>query len=889
MSLLVGTRLGCYEVHELIGQGGMGEVYRARDLKLNRDVALKTLPAAVALDPDRLLRFKREAQVLAALNHSNIAAIYGLEESDGAQALVLELVDGPTLADRIAEGPLPLDEALAIARQIADALEGAHARGIVHRDLKPANIKLRADGSVKVLDFGLAKAIAADPARSDAFASPTITSPALTRLGMILGTAAYMSPEQARGREADTRSDIWAFGCVLFEMLTGQRPFDGTEVSDTLASILKTEPQWPALPPDTPSTVRRVLRRCLQKDHRKRIRDIADVRLEIEDAQVEEGVVPAVPSPAGIRGRERIAWGIACLSLLLGLLLLGYAVLTPTSEKEVTRFQVYAAPDTILGGALGGPQAFNRAGGVKVAPDGTRLLFVATDRAGKTMLWVRAFDSFEAVPLTGSDGASLPFWAPNSRAVGFFSDGKLKRIDAAGGSAQVLCDIVGNIPRGGTWARTGEIVFGSGNPTILYRVPAQGGTPVPLPMQAGGQGSVEALWPIFLPDGRTLLYWARRAPEGPGVYAFSLASSTSKKVVASDSNAAYDPSGFLLFVRGGGLLRQPFDPARLEVSGAPTPVAERLAWSAAVGVAAFSVSDTGVLAFQPDIPGLSQFAWFDRRGHLLEAISEPAMQAYPSLSPDGKRLVYRKPDGLWMLDMTRRIASRFTTERRLTFSPIWSPDGNTIFFRSALETGEPAFFAKNATGTGEEKLVLSGSINGPMQVSRDGKWLLYFGTPEGESVQDIYVLPLTGKGKPQRIVQSPYPDVEPQFSPDGTLIAWASSETGPLEVYVQPFPGIGERKRVSSEGGRQPLWRSDGKELFFVNDDKKLFSVEVLPGPTYSAPRFLFEMRANVFNVRNSYIPSPDGQRFLVNMLVDTAVPPIHVVKNWAAEVNEKH
>ena len=474
MPLESGVRLGIYEVLELIGMGGMGEVYRARDPRLHRDVAVKILPALVAADPDRLARFKREAQVLASLNHSNIAAIYGLEDAAGMPALILELVDGPTLADRIAQGPVPLDEALPIAVQIAHALEAAHERGIVHRDLKPANIKVRPDGTVKVLDFGLAKALANDG--TTPASSATITSPALTRLGVILGTAAYMSPEQARGKEADKRSDIWAFGCVLFEMLGGKRAFNGSEVSDTLASILKSDPDWSALPQHTPSGIRRVLRRCLEKDPRRRFHDIADVRLEIEEPSAQEF---ATISATKRRLREWAAWTVAVVSLVLLGVIAAYVALRPAPAAEVNRFQVYPPP----GGVFGGPGQATGISGVAVSPDGTRLVFVAVDRAGKSQLWIRAFDSFDAVPLTGTDGAMMPFWSPDSRWVGYFAGSKLMKIQTGGGSPQWISD-VDSLRWGGTWGSSGDIVFSSGNPPRLYRASDQGGIAAPLAAQA---------------------------------------------------------------------------------------------------------------------------------------------------------------------------------------------------------------------------------------------------------------------------------------------------------------------------------------------------------------------------------------------------------------------
>jgi Tol biopolymer transport system component len=889
MPLSSGGRLGIYDVLDLIGMGGMGEVYRARDSKLNRDVAVKILPPLVAGDPARLARFKREAQVLASLNHSNIGAIYGFEESAGVQALILELVDGPTLADRIAQGRIPLEEVLPIAAQITEALEAAHERGIIHRDLKPVNIKVRPDGVVKVLDFGLAKALGTDGAPSAASVSSTITSPALTRLGVILGTAAYMSPEQARGKEADRRSDIWAFGCVLYEMLSSRKAFDGSEVSDTLASILKSDPDWSAVPADTPPGIQRVLRRCLEKDPRRRFHDIADVRLELEEPPVQDAAAIVPAAPGAIRVRERAAWTLVAILLVLLAGLASYLWRKPLAITETTRFQVNPPTDAVFGSPV---RMFGGAGNAVVSPDGTRLMFAATDRTGKTQLWIRAFDSFDSLPLTGTDGALFPFWSPDSRWVAFFVSNKLMKVDTAGGSPQTICDLGAELRRGATWGSGGDILFSSGNPPRLYRVSEQGGAPVPLALQRDESVGAEAYWPYFLPDGRTFLYWAGNTSEGPGVFVASTSGSAPKRLVSSDTGAVYDPSGFLLFARRGALLRQRFDTRRLDVIGETRTVAERVATMGRP--ASFSVSTNGVLAYQPQGGQTSQFGWFDRTGRLLETIGTPGAYRTPDLSPDRSRLVYANlADGdLWILDLKRGIPSKFTAGPGVKISPVWSPDGRTIFYGKTLKDGElPAIYEKSASGTVEEKLFFKGpTTSGPAQISRDGKWLLYFINPEGEALGDIYTLPMSGDRSPQRIVQSPFSDVEPQFSPDGKFVAYVSTATGQSEIYVQPFPATGERWPISATGGRQPLWRQDGKELFFVSpDSNRLYAVEIKPGAVfdYGQPKFLFEIRANVLFVRNSYIPSPDGQRFLVNMALDTTTPPIHVVRNWTAGLKD--
>ncbi|MGE5832917.1 MAG: protein kinase domain-containing protein [Acidobacteriota bacterium] len=879
MALAPGVRLGVYEVRELIGAGGMGEVYRGHDTRLHRDVALKILPDLVALDPDRLARFKREAQVLASLNHSNIASIFGFEESHGVHALVLELVEGPTLAYRIAQGALSLDEALPSARQIAEALEAAHTQGVVHRDLKPSNIKIRTDGTVKVLDFGLAKALAGDVEAPVTAQSPTITSPAATEIGVILGTAAYMSPEQARGKPADTRSDIWAFGSVLYEMLTGKLAFDGDDVSDTLANVLKREPDWGALPAETPSAVRRVLRRCLEKDPRRRIQDIADARLDLDEKEVSVAAV-SLPSASRLLNRERVAWALLTAALSS---VLAYSLLKEQPATPVVRFQINPPEKGFFGSSSGVGRAVGTSGGM-LSPDGTQLVFVATDQAGQTLLWLRPLDSFTSRALAGTNDALMPFWSADGRSVGFFAGGKLKRIDLADGSTQTLADVPVP-PRGGTWGSRDVIVFSSGTPARLAGVSSRGGAVTPVPISGGGNFP---RFPSFLPDGRHFLYTDTGRLEGrpAGLHVASIEPGFEpKRIVASDSNGVFASPGLLVFMRGITLLQQQFDLDRMEVTGEATPIVEQVFFNPGAWLADFSVSATGVLAYRSASNRSSQFAWFDRAGHLLETIGPPGNYRAPALSPDGKRLAFADVNqgDIWIFDLTRQTPSRFTANPGTETAPVWSPDGTKIAYRS----DQGGLFEKETTGTGTERLLLDEFVNGPSQISADGKWLLYFAVTPGKT-QDIFVLPTTGDRKPKPIVQTPFPDVEPQFSPDerGRWLAYASTETGRNEIYVQPFPPTGTRWPISNSGGRQPLWRADGKELFFVSDDRKFYAVDILDKSgsfDYGVPHFLFDMRANVFNARNSYVPSRDGQRFLVNMLLEADDAPISVVYNWRA------
>ena len=878
MSLAAGTRLGVYEVLEPIGAGGMGEVYRARDTKLQRDVALKSLPELFAIDPERLARFRREAQVLASLNHPHIGSIYGFEEGAGVHALVLELVPGPTLADRIAQGALPIDEAIVTAGQIIDALDAAHAQGIVHRDLKPANVKIRPDGTVKVLDFGLARAIESDPASVAAIQTPTITSPAMTQRGIILGTAAYMSPEQARGKVVDKRSDIWAFGAVVFEMLTGKRAFEGEEISDTLANVLRVEPDWKALPSNTPEAIRRLLRRCLEKDPKCRLHDISDARLELaEPDSVEAAVAVAAPGTA----RERLAWATLALSLAG---VLAYMFFSEPRPTEVLRFHV-SAPEQSTFGSSSGIGRLDGTSGASLSPDGTQLIFGATMQTGATQLWLRRLDSLTSRRLDGTDNGMMAFWSPDSKSIGFFSGGKLKTLQVADGSVQTICDVA-TPPRGGTWGSLDQIVFSAGVPPKMLRVPARGGVAVPI---ASIEGPMPR-WPSFLADGRHFLYWAVvPSTATSGLFVGSTESGfVPRHIVATDSNGRV-ASNHLIYARGDALVRQAFDDRRLQVTGEATPIAELVLRSPAVGRADFTVSESGVLAYRAGVNLPTQFAWFDRSGKFIQTVGPPGNYRTPDLSPDGSRVAFTDVNArdIWILDLERGTSSRFTSSPLGETAPAWFPDGKKIVYRA----DGAGLFEKDVTGTGTEVKVWSEPVAGPSQVSADGKWIVYFAIVK-DRAHDIFVMPTTGDRKPQSVIATPFAEVEPQLSPDGRWLAYASNETGRYEIYVQPFPTTGTRWQVSNAGGRQATWRKDGKELFFVADEgAKFYAVDIVHKPDrfdFGVPRFLFDMRANVFNTLRSYIPSPDGQRFLINMTRETANSPINIVHNWTADIDKR-
>jgi serine/threonine protein kinase/dipeptidyl aminopeptidase/acylaminoacyl peptidase len=877
------SRIGAYQIEALLGVGGMGEVYRAHDLRLGRQVAIKILPPLFARDTERVARFAREAQVLAALNHSNIAAIFGCEPPlastspsaeqplPGPQALVLELVEGPTLAERLVPGPLSVEESLAIAGQIADALAAAHDAGIVHRDLKPANVKVRADGTVKVLDFGLAKII--EPGRTGVSAgaeSPLVTTPAQRAAGLMLGTAAYMSPEQAKGKPADRRSDIWAFGCVLYEMLAGVRAFPGDDVSDTIAAVLTARPDWNALPADTPATVRRVLHRCLEREPGRRYQAISDAKLDLLER---EAVLTAAP-PRGVgRSRERVAWIVVIAALAAGL---GYvATRTSSVRAPVVRFSI-EPPEGGQFGSIGGTTGSNS--GATVSPDGTKLAFTATDTSGRSGLWLRPLDAAAPRLIPGTDDAYFPFWSPDGRWLGFFAGGKLKRVDVVTGATRVIADAAPG--RGASWGARDVIVFGYGNPTRLARVAPDGSGFADV---ATDNGPVDVrrqpLWPQFLPDGRHFIYFS--VHDDPQLMVGSIeAGFTPRVLVRSDTAGLVTRSGFLFFARDRVLLQQRLDLNRLEVVGEPAPLNEDVLFNLEAGLADFAVSPAGVLVYQSERGGRNQFAWVDRTGSQVATVGAPGRYRTFALSPDERHLVYDDltTTDLWILDLERRTSSRLTTTPGYETSPVWIDDTRVAYRKN---TG---IFEKNVSGTSDERRVSDLMVNGPTQVTTDGT-LLFFFVPPGKTAQGVAALPLTGNAPPRMLVQSEFANVEPYLSPDGRWLAYASSETGRNEVYVQPYPPTGERWQVSSDGGRQPIWRADGRELYFVGDDRRFYAVAVSPTeapPGWSVPRFLFTMRANVFNTRNSYVPSRDGQRFLINMLAEDSGGSLHVVVNWA-------
>jgi len=872
MDLTSGAKLGPYEIVSAIGKGGMGEVWKARDPRLNRDVAIK-VSARQFTD-----RFEREARAIAALNHPNICTIFDV----GPNYLVMEFVAGPTLAERIDlsnanQGPIPLEEALGIARQIADALEAAHEKGIVHRDLKPANIKIQPNGAVKVLDFGLAKSAAESEVTAD---SPTMLSVG----GMILGTAGYMAPEQARGKEVDKRADIWAFGVVLYEMVTGKRLFESETVSDTLAAVLKEEPDLQK----TPIKVQRLLRRCLEKDPKRRLRDIGDMGLLLEA----EGAVAA--SSRSRFGRS-LPWIVAAALLVAALGFSSVAWRQYSEETPVMRMTLQTPEKAQI----------NSAGTIPmISPDGRHVAFAATVE-GKTGLWIRDLDALGARQLPGTDGAGYPFWSPDSRWVAFFAGGKLKKIDVTGGPALILCDAGSG--RGGSWSREDLIVYGTAGGG-LFRVPASGGTPTLLSERdtTASEGTLRSPW--FLPDGRHFLYTARNDdPEKSRVYVESIdakpGSRTRREILAAGSNAVYVPQprlgwvggrsrGFLLFMRGNTLMSQPFDAAKAQTTGGAVSVAERVDYLPTYSQGQFSASENGILAYTSGASFGSnvQLTWFDRTGKPGSTVGTPGPIGGASLSPDDSKVAIDRQDAsglwdIWLNDLARGTTSRFTFGPGSRQNPLWSPDGSEIVFISNrnnnLETSR-----KSASGVGQEEVL--DKEQRPHRAddwSRDGRYLIEE-VVDPRTNNDVWVLPIFGDRKPFPYINTEFRELNAKLSPDGRFLAYVSDESKRNEVYVQTFPEHGGKWQISTGGGDHPVWSRDGRELYFISADRKMMAVEVKgDGKRFEAsvPKPLFEVReAGQFDV------SKDG-RFLIHVPQDQAAAnvPLTVIVNWQAALKK--
>jgi serine/threonine-protein kinase len=917
MSLAPGTRIGPYEVISIVGEGGMGQVFRARDTKLKREVALKVLPDSVANDSDRLARFTREAQTLASLNHPNIAHVHGLEESGGVSALVMELVEGEDLSQRLARGAIPVDEAVPIARQIAEALEAAHDSGVVHRDLKPANIKLRPDGTAKVLDFGLAKVL--EPVGVSAgtmMVSPTVTSPAMTQMGLILGTAAYMSPEQARGRTADTRSDVWAFGCVLYEMLAGRRPFDGADVSEVLALVITKEPDWGALPVSTPSSLCRLLRRCLEKDQRRRLRDIGDALLELDDAKTPEATAEGTAAvhlqPRGRRWLQRLA-AAAVLAAACGVTASVAWRLKPASPSLVTRFRLPLPSDQQFTGMLARTVAFS--------PDGSHLAYVANNR-----VYVRSMAGNDASPVAGTDDVTVRSrvsfaWSPDGKSLAYVADGVLKKIPLSGGAATTITAV--SRPSDGTdpelmpqylsWTPAGLVYASEGR---IVRVSADGGTPEPI---AAFDENLERIQdPQLLPDGRTLLFAVAKTSDiladrwsNADIVVQSSMSSGRKIVLRGGSSPRYVRSGHLLYFVEGTLMAVPFDPGRQQVMGSAVAVIEGVRRSLTTNVAQFSVADNGSLVYVPGTAGPSSaprthLVMATLKGEITRLPIPAGPYMFPRFAPDGTQVTFGTDDGksadVWVYDLSRASAMR-----RLTFSgrnrhPIWSRDSRWIVFQSDRE-GDLGLYRQRADGSGApERLTTAdrATAHVPQSWSASGDTLLFTANTGGVrnawtgainpgSTSTLLMLSLKNRQvEPFAHIQSQDRAVNAEFSPDG---AWVAYSTGirPTAVYVCPFPPTGAVYQVSkNDDGHHPWWSRDGRELFYVPGPDGLVRVTVNRSPfvAFSDPSALprsgfFESPVTSRNIDLS----PDGDRLLGVTTGDSEAPFMQIVLNWFEEL----
>ena len=853
MPLSAGDRLGPYEIVEPLGAGGMGEVYRARDAKLNRDVAIKVLPAALANDAQYMARFEREAQMLAALNHPNVATVYGIERG----ALVMELVDGADL-----KGPLPIEEAIAIARQIAAGLEAAHEKGIIHRDLKPANIKLTSSGVVKILDFGLAKSAEASAARagSNATMSPTL-SLEMTRAGMILGTAAYMSPEQARGKVVDKRTDIWAFGVVLYEIITGKRLFEGEDLTETLASVVKERPDLSGVPVN----VRRLLERCLEKDPKKRLRDIGDMELLLAEAL-------AAPSPPATLRSGKLPWIAAAVA---GVVAAGLALVLwrqPKPDARQVRFTV-SYPEGSSTDFSGSPA---------LSPDGNWVVFVSTVN-GKRSLWLRSLNATESRPIPETDGAYAPFWSPDSRYLAFYMKGGVFKLDLAGGHITKICESAERLDFRGAWGADNQLIltqpFGG-----LMRVNANGGVPVPLLPLDKTRGELSQIFPMFLPDGRHFIYFSRTADQSKGgVFAASIDSLKPQPLLAGAIGAVATPPRSLAFVRQSTLFVQPFNARNFRMEGEPAAVVQNVGTYSYAPVCQCSFSNNGILAFRSQVSGDNQLQWRNADGKRLGAVGNPGKLRQFSLSPDGKRVVIEVLDttlntrDLWLLELGSGIFSRFTFDPKEDSDPIWTADSKAVVFASDRR-GTLDLYRK-IVGGGDEELILEDKDRKvPEWALKDGTVL--YTTTNG---RNMYLLPPNGERKGRLIFQRPFVQDEPHVSPDGRWIAYSSQESGRWEVYAASFPSFSGIRQVSNGGGGEPQWRGDGKEMYYLSLDGNIVAVDVKAGATIETgvPRVLFQtgIYANPFN--DQYAVTADGKRFLILEPLEQAIKPMTVVLNW--------
>jgi Tol biopolymer transport system component len=898
MSLFAGARLGPYEIHSLIGAGGMGEVYKARDTRLDRTVAVKLLPADLAERSDRRRRFEAEARAISALNHPHICTLFDVGEQDGRAFLVMEHLEGETLDDRLVRGALPAADVVRYAIQIASALDHAHRERIVHRDLKPSNVMLTASGA-KLLDFGLARRPAVEPAGT--MSTLSFDQRKLTAEGTILGTFQYMSPEQLEGKDADARTDIFAFGTLIFEMATGRKAFEGASQASLIASILTAQP--PAISSaqgvkGLPAALDHVVERCLAKNPDDRWQTARDVKLELDWIAAGSSQASRLAAPVRLHRRERLAWGVALVGVAAAVAVAIAAFFggRGSPSREVTRFVVAPPAGTTITSVIENSTA------IALSPDGRFLAFAAMTE-GRQQLWVRPFESAVARLLDGTDDAISPFWSPDSRFIGFFApgSGELKKIDASGGPARTIC-AAPQLQAAATWGRDGTILFtqlGQG----LFRVPADGGTPVRVTSLDASRRELNHFWPEFLPDGRHVLYLAtsldaKGERDTPTVYVASLDSPDRTPLAKMHSRMMYASPGYLVFVQDGALMAQAFDAATVKLSGDPVRIAERVAYFKTIGTGGFTISSNGVLAHHGGGDPF-RLVWHDRHGNTTDSGWPPQLYGAFRISRDGERVAVDVVDprsglaDLWIYDVVRGTPVRFTTDPTGASAPVWSGDGRTVLFRSPRRSA-PSLFTKTFDGT-EQPLFpgdspLSAMPMGPMDWSADGRWIAYIRNSP-QTLRDLWLLPVTGDRTPRPISVTRFDEHDAQFSPDSTAIAYVSNESGRPEVYVAPFDRPGDKRPISVGGGTTPRWRKDGRELYYASaGNRGIMAVDIEPGATIKpgVPRRLFSLGIELATrptPRNAaYDAAPDGQRFLVSVPAGEPMSSrITVVQNWNA------
>jgi Tol biopolymer transport system component/tRNA A-37 threonylcarbamoyl transferase component Bud32 len=880
MAIEAGARLGPYEIEEAIGAGGMGEVYRARDTRLDRAVAIKVLPAHLAESPELRQRLEREARAVSSLSHPHICPLYDIGHEDGVDYLVMELIEGETLADRLSRGHLSIEEVLRYGVQIADALEKAHRQNIIHRDLKPGNVMLTTDGA-KLLDFGLAKADGvADSDDSDLTVSPTVSKP-LTAAGTIIGTYQYMAPEQLEGKTADARTDIFALGAMLYEMATGRRAFLADTQASLIGAIMHEAPApISTIQPMTPPAFDRVVQTCLAKDPEDRWQTAHDVKLQLQWI-AEGGSVVGLPAPVAARrkSRERLAWlAFAMAALVAAVFAVGFARRAPAPLLQ-TRFEIAPPPELA------------NVGSPRISPDGRLLAFRGIDTNGNAQLWVRPMDSVEARPLAGTEGAkddARPIWSPDSRYVAFFVGDKLKKVPVAGGPAQTICDADG---ADGSWSTSGEILYDGVATAPLMQVSASGGIAKPAVSVDDLEGVSSLGWPEFLPDGKQYIFLADQLDDDTRVMIRSLGSDGGRVLMTSDSRVQYVEPGYLVYVLNGMLVAHPFDPDAGELTGEPLPLADSIGVSA-VGLADFSASHDGTLAYRAGQTGARKLLWRDRAGREVGQVGQPAEFNTSWISPDGKRVVVNvtEPDGsnvdLWIHDLERGVATRFTFDSEWDGVPVWSPDGARIVFSSNRGEGSADIYWKDASGAGTAQLLLSAEDGiYPIDWSQDGKFLAY-NLRSPETGWDVWAAAMDGLSEPFPVLQTEFAEVRASFSPDARWLVYNSNESGQMEVYVTQFPGPGGKWQVSTNGGSEPRWSADGSEIFYLDPSQNMVTVPVSTGDTFTAglPDTLFDAELFPLVARNRYSVTKDGQRFLMlSPISGESVRPISVILNWHA------